>query len=235
MKENVKNTGVIIAAAGSGSRMGGVYKPLEKLCGREMLLYSLDTFMKCDEVAFVVISARSDKIKEIENLCEKNDYNKPLLVVEGGSDRQTSVENAFGVSLFDSENISYVAVHDAARPLFDVQMAKKALCMAKEKGSAVCACRVRDTVKRTDENCVVTEGVDRDGLWLVQTPQIFEKDTYKAALYKAREDKISVTDDSSLVAYFGKQVYLCDTPSYNIKITYPEDVFLAEAVLIKRG
>ena len=232
MKENI---GVIIAAAGSGSRMGGVYKPLEKLCGKEMILYSLDTFMGCDEVAFVVISARSDKVCEIENLCKNRGYTKPLKVVEGGKDRQDSVENAFFVSLFDDENVDYVAIHDAARPLFDADMAKKAFCMAYEKSSAVCASRIRDTIKKTDEECVITGGVDRDGLWLIQTPQIFEKNIYREALKKTREDGISVTDDSSIVAYSGKQVYLCDTPSFNIKITYPDDVFLAEAIIEKKG
>ena len=233
--KNHKSVGVIIAAAGSGSRMGGVYKPLEKLCGKEMILYSLDTFMNCDEVAFVVISARSDKMNEIENVCKNRGYSKPLVVVAGGKDRQDSVENAFFVSLFEDENITHVAIHDAARPLFDAYMAKKAFETAFEKGSAVCAGRVRDTVKRTDEECAVTEGVERDGLWLVQTPQIFVKTTYFQALRKAREDKISVTDDSSLVKHSGEPVYLCDTPSYNIKITYPEDVFLAEAIIEKRG
>ena len=72
--ENKGYIGVIIPAAGSGSRMGGVYKPLEKLCGKEMLLYSLDTFQNCDCVGFVVISAREDKIDEVKKLCEDKEF-----------------------------------------------------------------------------------------------------------------------------------------------------------------
>ena len=114
--------GVIIPAAGSGARMGGVYKPLEKLCSKPMLFYSLDTFQNCDEVAFVVISAREDKVSEIESLCIEYGYSKVKKIVVGGKDRQESVENAFKCGLFDDENITHVAVHDAARPLLDVKM-----------------------------------------------------------------------------------------------------------------
>lgn len=226
--------GVIIPAAGSGSRMGGVYKPLEKLCEREMILYSLDTFQNCSEVAFVVISAREDKTDELRSLCEKNGYTKVKKIVAGGADRQTSVENAFVCGLFDDDAVTHVAVHDAARPLFTAEMAEKVFSEALEKGNAVCASKVRDTVKRTDNDAVVSEGVDRENLWLIQTPQVFEKNVYAEALAKAGVDGVTATDDSSLVFMNGVSVNLCETPSYNIKVTYPEDMLLAEAILGRR-
>lgn len=227
--------GVIIPAAGSGNRMGGVYKPLEKLCGSEMLCYSLETFEKCSEVAFVVISARQDKIEEVERLCKDKGFSKVKKVIAGGKDRQDSVENAFTCGLFDNDGVTHVAVHDAARPLFTTDMAKKVFDMATSKGTAVCASRVRDTVKRTDEASVVTDGVDRDNLWLIQTPQVFEKKLYATALCEAKKNGFVATDDSSLVAGIGIDVTLCDTPSYNIKVTYQEDVLLAEAIIEKKG
>lgn len=227
--------GVIIPAAGSGSRMGGVYKPLEKLCKKEMIRYSLETFEKCEDVAFVVISAREDKIDEVRQLCESCGFKKVKSVIAGGKDRQDSVENAFNNPLFDDEAVTHVAIHDAARPLFDLKMAEKVFAQALEKGNAVCASRVRDTVKRTDAEDAVSDAVDRENLWLIQTPQVFEKNMYAGALKKAKNDGFVATDDSSLVAADNKKVYLCDTPSFNIKITYPEDVFLAESVLEKRG
>lgn len=227
--------GVIIPAGGSGTRMGGVYKPLEELCLKPMLFYSLDTFQKCDEVAFIVIAAREDKIRDIERICNIGGYTKVKKVVAGGNERQESVENAFNCGLFENDSVSHVAVHDAARPLFTPDMAMKVFDMALEKGNAVCACRVRDTVKRTDERNVVKDGVDRDGLWLVQTPQVFEKKMYSDALEKAKKEGVVATDDSSLVIANGVEVNLCETPSYNIKITYPEDKFLAEAILNMGG
>lgn len=226
--------GVIIPAAGSGNRMGGVYKPLEKLCGKEMLSYSLEVFEKCNEVSFVVISAREDKINDVKSLCSRNGFTKVKKVIAGGKDRQDSVENAFMCGLFDDETVTHVAVHDAARPLFTDEMAHKVFEEAANKTNAVCACRVRDTVKRTDDDSCVTDSVDRDNLWLIQTPQVFEKDMYGSALNKAKKDGFIATDDSSLVSMMGVKVNLCETPSHNIKITYPEDTFLAEAIIKRR-
>ena len=225
--------GVIIPAAGSGSRMGGVYKPLEKLLDREMISYSLDTFQNSPEVDFVVISAREDKIDELRILCEKYGYTKVKRIVAGGNERQTSVENAFNCGLFDSDKVTHVAVHDAARPLFTAEMAKKVFTMAFEKGNAVCASRVRDTVKRTNESAVVLDSINRDNLWLIQTPQVFEKNMYADALANAKKNGFVATDDSSLVSSNGVPVNLCETPSYNIKITYPDDVLVAEAIIDK--
>ena len=223
--------GVIITAGGSGSRMGGKYKPLEKLCGKQMLCYSLETFENVDEVSFVVIAAKADRIKDIQQLCEENEYKKVRKIVAGGADRQSSVQNAFTCGLFDDSEVKYVAIHDAARPLFDEKMAKNVFSVAMEKGNAVCAMRVRDTVKRTDENSIVCDNVERDNLWLIQTPQVFDKQLYKRALDNANKTGFCATDDSSLVVKLGEKVYLCETASYNIKITYEQDMLLAQALL----
>lgn len=227
--------GVIIPAGGSGARMGGVYKPMEKLCGKEMLGYCLETFENCPEVAFVVIAAREDKTEEIAEYCSKNGYVKVKKVVVGGSDRQSSVENAFTCGLFDDDAITTVAVHDAARPLLTVEMARNAFESDRKFGNAICASRVRDTVKRTDGEAFITDDVDRDNLWLIQTPQVLGKGVFALALDKAKKDGFKATDESSLLRNLNVRVHLCETPSYNIKITYPEDVFLAEAIIAKRG
>ena len=226
--------GVIIPAGGSGSRMGGVYKPLEMLCGKPMLCYSLETFEKIDEVSFVVISARHDKINEIEKLCRDNQFLKVKCVVNGGSDRQSSVENAFKCGLFDDDNVDYVAIHDAARPLLDVDTAVCAFETAKKHSNAVCASPVRDTVKRTDDENVVCTNVERDNLWLIQTPQVFEKEQYRKALNFAVRTGFSATDDSSLIINMGEKIHLCKSPSTNFKVTYEEDAFMAQAIIYYR-
>ena len=230
MNDNIK-VGVIIPAAGSGSRMGGIYKPFEMLCGKPMLLYSLEAFEKCRYVSFVVIAAREDKISECEKLCAENGITKVKKIVCGGDDRQTSVENAFSCGLFEEEKVDFVAMHDAARPLITPEMIEKAVEFAVEKSSAVCASRVRDTVKRAELSGAVTGSVDRENLYLLQTPQIFRTDMYRKALVSAREKGFVATDESTLVSALGEVVYLFEMPSYNIKVTYPEDVFLAEALL----
>lgn len=225
------NVGVIIPAAGSGARMGNVYKPLEKLCDKPMLCYSIETFEKCEEVSFIVISAREDKISLVEELCKKYNYKKVKKVICGGKDRQESVALAFECGLFDDESVKYVAVHDAARPLLTPKMAKNVFSKAFEMKSAVCASKVRDTVRRTDEKNVVCDTIERDNLWLIQTPQVFEKEMYKSALENARKHDFVATDDGSLIFANNRDVNLCENASFNIKVTYPEDVVLASAII----
>lgn len=224
-------TGVIIPAGGSGSRMGGVYKPLEKICGKELLCRCLEVFQAEEDVAFVVISARRDKTEEIRKMCEKNSFSKVKAIIEGGADRQSSVKNAFNCGLFDDDGVEYLAVHDAARPLLTAKTLKNVLEAAYEHSAAVCAARVRDTVKRSGEDQIASESVDRNGLWLIQTPQVFDKRLYAAALEAAEKRNFVATDDSSLLTEYGVGVYLCESPFSNIKLTYPDDVYLAEAII----
>lgn len=226
---------VLVAAAGSGARMGGVYKPLEMLCGKPVICYSLELFEKNPRVKSVVIAARKDKTEEIKELCEKYGYTKVKDTVCGGKDRQESVKNAFCAAFQVPEDITkLVAVHDAARPLVTSEELCRVFDTAYTFGASSCACRVRDSVKRTDIADVITEDVDRENLWLMQTPQVFDTDIYHTALSNAQKLGISATDDCAVVTAAGFKVVLCETSSANIKLTYPEDMFLAGAILQKR-
>lgn len=226
---------VLVAAAGSGARMGGVYKPLELLCEKPVICYSLELFEKNPCVKSVVISAREDKTEDIKELCAKYGYTKVKSVVRGGKDRQESVKNAFNAAFRVPDDITkLVAVHDAARPL----VTNEELCCVFDNaytfGASSCACRVRDSVKRTDAADIITEDVERENLWLMQTPQVFDTDIYHTALSVAEKENIRATDDCALVTSAGFKVMLSETSSANIKLTYPEDMFLAEAVVEKR-
>ena len=127
-----------------------------------------------------------------------------------------------------------VAVHDAARPLVTSEELCRVFDTAYTFGASSCACRVRDSVKRTDIADVITEDVDRENLWLMQTPQVFDTDIYHTALSNAQKLGISATDDCAVVTAAGFKVVLCETSSANIKLTYPEDMFLAGAILRRR-
>lgn len=230
-----KDVTVIIAAAGSGARMGGVYKPLELLLGKPMICYCLDVFQSIQRVKNIVICARQDKIQDLSELCEKYFYTKVSAVVPGGNTRQESVKNAFKAAFSCPGKITkFICIHDAARPLLTKQDAENAFDFASKKGCAVCASKVRDTVKKTDKNDVTKESVDRNGLWLVQTPQVFDTDIYHTSLCCMENSAEQFTDDSSIVNGAGFKTLMCPTPSYNIKITYPEDMYLAQAILQKR-
>ncbi len=225
---------VIIAAAGSGTRMGGVSKPLLELCKKPLLIWSLDMFCECENVEKIVISAKSEDISQIKALIKGKNYTKEIIVTGGGKTRQESVLIAFKAANSLGKATKFVAVHDAARPLITKEDFTRALELAAKHGNAVCASRVRDTLKRSDNNCLIRESVDRENLWQIQTPQIFDTNMFRTALEKATADGISETDESGLVTHAGFIVRLSESSADNIKVTYPEDIFIAEAIMAKR-
>jgi 2-C-methyl-D-erythritol 4-phosphate cytidylyltransferase len=232
--KRLKTATVILAAAGSGTRMGGVSKPLMKISGKEAILYSLDLFDECSYVERIVISTRKEDIETIEKLVKAQNYKKEIIVTEGGSTRQESVKLAFRAGFDGRKKTHFVAVHDAARPLITKEELMAAFSLAEKYGSAVCAAKAKDTFKTTDRNCVVTGHVERENLWHIQTPQIFDTDMFHTALALAERDKTEATDESGLVSEAGFIVKLSECGHDNIKLTYPEDAYIAEAILEKR-
>ena len=226
---------VIIAAAGSGMRMGGAYKPIIYLNGQEMLSYSLDIFQDSGFVKQVIVSAKAENIEDIWDLIRSKGYTKVRDVIAGGQTRQLSVEKAFVAVFKEKEDITpYVAIHDAARPLLTAERFDTACRTALRYGSAVCASKTRDTVKRADVTGKVYESVDRDRLWQIQTPQIFDTDLYHTALALAKKNGQEAPDDSTLILQAGFAVQLVECGYDNFKVTYPEDIPLAEAILKAR-
>ncbi len=231
---NTPDITVIIAAAGSGTRMGGVSKPLMKLCGRQVLLYSLDTFMKSSRVARVVISAKKEEVGIIKDIVARENYMKETIVVEGGNSRQDSVRLAFSAAFRRRKKTKFVAIHDAARPLISDDEFERACTTAEKYGNAVCAAKAKDTFKIGDKNRVITDHVERENLWHIQTPQIFDTDMFHTSLALAEKNMTEATDESGLVTEAGFVVKLSECGHDNIKITFPEDIFVAEAILAKR-
>ena len=128
----------------------------------------------------------------------------------------------------------FVAVHDAARPLITEESVRKAICDVKKYGTAVCASLCPDTVKRAGKSGFVSESVSRDGLYLIAPPQMFSYEIFCTRLALAEKEGFEATDDSSLVEHAGFRIKLCETPRDNIKLTYPGDTLVAEAILKSR-
>ncbi len=232
--KNTPDITVIIAAAGSGTRLGGVSKPLMKLCGRQVLLYSIDTFMKNPRVERIVISAKKEEVGIIKDIIARENYIKETIVVEGGSTRQESVKLAFSAAFKRRRKTKFVAIHDAARPLISDEEFEHACATAEKFGNAVCAAKAKDTFKIGDKNRIITGHVERENLWHIQTPQIFDTDMFHTSLALAEKNLLEATDESGLVTEAGFVVKLSECGHDNIKITYPEDIFIAEAILAKR-
>lgn len=226
---------VLIAASGSGTRMGGVYKPLSALCGKPVITYSLEAFEKSGFVKSIVVSAPAERHEEIRKAASDAHCSKLRLVTVGGATRTASVTNAFRAAFARKEDITpFVAVHDAARPLITEKNLDDVFFACVKYGAAVAATKVRDALKRTGRDQMMEEDVDREGVWQIQTPQAFDTDIFHTALAVAERDGSTAVDDSALVTDAGFRVMCVETGFANFKLTYPADMALAEAVLLSR-
>ena len=221
----LKTCGVVVVAAGSASRMGGIDKVMAELKGEPMILRTVRNFQECDAVSEIVIVTREDLIVPISNLCRSMD--KVKAVVVGGKSRQESVN--LGLNAL-SDKVKLAAVHDGARPLITWQVIDRAIRAANTYGAAAPAIPVKDTIKVV-EGRVVKNTPDRATLFAVQTPQVFDFDLLRGALKKAEQEGAQVTDDCSAVELMGFRVKIVEGDERNIKVTTPMDLKIAEMLL----
>jgi 2-C-methyl-D-erythritol 4-phosphate cytidylyltransferase len=218
----------IVAAAGSSQRMG-TDKQFLLLDGMPVLARSIDALQKSDCIDEIVVCTRADNLNRVSSLVKQYNFTKVVAVCEGGDTRVKSVKNAIK---YCSEKTEILAIHDGARPFVTVQTVRKTVEAAALSGASACAVKVKDTIKQTDENGVVISTPKRSSLWAVQTPQVFSFEVYKNALSNAPE---GVTDDCMIVEAAGQSVKLTEGEYTNIKITTPDDVLTAQAILKGRG
>ncbi len=221
----LKYCGAVIVAAGTASRMGGIDKVMAPLGGEPMILRTVRTFQNCDAIREIVIVTRQDLLVQIMELCAA--YDKVRAVVVGGASRQASVQAGLNVL---SKKVRLVAVHDGARPLVSDQVIDRTVRAANSYHAAAPAVPVKDTVKVV-KGGVVVKTPDRSTLQAVQTPQVFDLDLLRAALKKAAQDAVSVTDDCSAVENMGMSVKIVSGDERNMKVTTPMDLRIAQMLL----
>ena len=221
----------IIVAGGSSERMG-FDKLLALLGDKPVLAHTIRAFEGTDSVHEIVLVARPERVVEFEELVRQSSFKKVRRVVAGGERRQDSVQAGLENISADS---SYVAVHDAARPLVLPEQIEGVFALARQHGGASLAAPVTDTLKRADENQCVIGSVARESLHAMQTPQIFSRDILERAYATVAAEKLSVTDEVSAVEHVGGTVVLLRNDEWNVKITYPRDLLLAQAILARRA
>jgi len=223
------DAGALVVAAGRGERFGG-NKAFELLEGRTVIERACSSVASVERVGALVVAVApedAERTREILSRCEK-----PLKVVAGGKLRQESVENAFNAL---PEGAELVLVHDGSRPLATQELAMRVLEAAEEWGACVPALPVVETLKRASrDGTLVAETVPRSGLYSVQTPQGFRRKVLAQALALARAKGLHVTDEASMVEAGGLPVALVKGERTNIKLTYREDLAVAEALLGER-
>jgi len=222
----------IIVAAGSSRRMG-FDKLFAKLAGKPVLWHSLKAFSDCKEVDEILIVTKDEGMDEIEALVAAEKMKKVTKVISGGEERHISVWN--GLQAVDSRGSEFVAIHDGARPLTTPKLIHACLDLARIHSAACCASQIPDTVKRASVEQMITESVERTGLWAMQTPQIFSSGLILQAYAGLMARHEMVTDEVSAVQKMGKKIALLKNDDWNFKITYPHDLELAEHVLELRA
>ena len=211
----------------------GFDKLFAPLSGKPVLWHSLKAFSECEEVDEILIVTKEDGMDEVEALVAAEKLKKVSKVIGGGEARHISVWN--GLQAVNSRGSEYVAIHDGARPLTTPHLIKACLDLAKSHGAACCASQIPDTVKRASVEHMVTESVERTGLWAMQTPQIFSSGLILQAYAALMAKHEMVTDEVSAVQKLGKKIALLKNDDWNFKITFPHDLELAEHVLELRA
>ena len=216
----------LIAAAGSGSRMGKTEKPKQflKVNGHRLLHYTIDAFNKHPQIDLIVVVTNPEYTNEVLNIVEKNHFDKVKYIVQGGKTRQESVFNGLKIlKENDTADDDVVLIHDAARPLVSQEIISKNIEASKKYAAVETAIKVTDTIVQSLNEDIVNNVPDRQTLYQAQTPQTFWFGLIYQAHEMAKDDPIA-TDDAQLIhKYLNRNVHIVEGEKKNFKVTTMED------------
>lgn len=221
----------LIAAAGIGKRMGSQGKQYLFLRGEPVLAHTLGVFQSCSAIDQIIVLANSEDLVRCRELVNNYGFEKVSQCIEGGKERQDSVYNGLK-ALPDEAKIAII--HDGARPLIISSIIERSISEIANWDGVVVGVPVKDTLKRVKEKQIVNT-VNRQEIWHVQTPQVFVVDLLKDAYQKAMKEGFYGTDDCVLMERLGYKIGVIMGSYENIKITTPEDLAIAEAILENRN
>lgn len=228
MKETVT---AIVLAAGQGRRMNSkIQKQFMLLQNKPVLYYSLQCFQESEVDQIILVTGETEIEYCQKEIVEKYGFSKVKSIVPGGKERYDSVEQ--GLNCIED---GIVLIHDGARPFVTQDMIRQSIVTAREAGACTIGVPVKDTIKVVDENQYGIATPDRKTLWQIQTPQTFQVSLIKKAYHCMRQSEMgNITDDTMLVEEFcGVRTKMIEGSYQNLKITTPEDLVLAEALLDK--
>ncbi|WP_428330721.1 2-C-methyl-D-erythritol 4-phosphate cytidylyltransferase [Mucilaginibacter sp.] len=219
----------IIVAGGSGTRMqSAVPKQFLLLCGKPVIMYTIEAFFNSAAKPGIILVLPAEYHAYWQKLCTDHHFTIAHQLVTGGQTRFHSVKN--GLDSISNDTDAVIAVHDAVRPLTSRQIINETYKHAALHGNAVTAVKSRDSVRSVKNG--ISQSLIRDEIYLVQTPQTFQSAQIKKAYLQPFDTKF--TDDASVVEETGVAINLIEGNYENIKITFPEDIAIAE-MLIKKS
>lgn len=214
----------LIVAGGKGTRIKSkLPKQFLELSGLPILMHTINAFYRYSQTITVILILPEDDFQIWEKLCKKHNFIQPVILQHGGETRFQSVKN--GLDKITDDGL--VAIHDGVRPLISEDIIGASFRLAAVHESAVAAVRLKDSIRMTDQD--TTKAMDRSRFRLIQTPQTFQVSLIKEA-YKIKEDS-TLTDDASVAEKAGHTISLFEGSYENLKITTPEDLIVAEALL----
>jgi 2-C-methyl-D-erythritol 4-phosphate cytidylyltransferase len=214
----------LIVAGGKGTRIkSALPKQFLELHGKPILLHTIEAFLRYSSSLSIILVLPEEDFGIWEAICKKFNFNTPIVLQKGGETRFQSVKN--GLDKIEGEGL--VAIHDGVRPLVSADLIGASFRLAAVHGSAVAAVRLKESIRMTDQDN--TKAMDRSRFRLIQTPQTFDLQLIKKA-YLIKEDA-SLTDDASVAEKSGHVISLFEGSYENIKITTPEDLIVAEALM----
>ena len=216
--------GAVVVAAGESRRMQGIDKIFHPLDGIPIVWHSILALQSHPSVVDVALVTSRNNFERAEELVDTQGYQGSVSVCEGGERRQDSVLQG----LSSIKECGLVVVHDGARPFINRELIDRGITTAMESGAAIAAVPVKDTIKASDSDGMVTQTIPRDRLWAIQTPQVFRTSLLEEA---HRQVTDTVTDDASMVEAIGHPVQLFLGSYYNIKVTTLEDLTIANAII----
>jgi 2-C-methyl-D-erythritol 4-phosphate cytidylyltransferase len=217
---------VLMMAGGSGSRMNNnIPKQFVELNGKPVIMHTFQVFYDFDPTINFILVLPEQQVECWKQLCEKHNFCIPHEIAFGGETRFFSVKN--GLEKISGDGI--VFIHDSVRPLVSVKTIENCLAKTLEKGNALPVVAVTESVRKVKKDS--SKAVDRNNYKLVQTPQTFKVDQIKKAYLQTFSEHF--TDDASVLENTGEKIHLVDGNHENIKITYPQDLTIAEALLKK--
>ncbi|MCX6837827.1 MAG: 2-C-methyl-D-erythritol 4-phosphate cytidylyltransferase [Verrucomicrobia bacterium] len=216
-------TSAIIVAAGSSRRMG-FNKLLAPLCGEPVLRRSLGAFQKCAAIDEIIVVTSEALRMEVE-VWRMGGLDKITQIIAGGAERHFSVHA--GLQALNPACV-IVAVHDGARPLISVSQITRCIEAARTQSAVACARPMTETLKRCDGAGRITDSIDRANAWIMETPQVFQRDLLVRAYQAVIRDSLLVTDEVSAVQHLGAPVFVVENAEPNPKITFPADILLAQ-------
>ncbi len=222
---------VVLPAAGSGKRMGaGQNKLFLELVEKPILIHTLEVFEQDENCTGIWLAVKPEERAVIQKMLANYGISKVKGLPDGGAERQHSVH----ACMKEMEQVDIVLVHDAARPFITHDIIANLVQSANNFGAAIAGVRAKDTMKKV-RNGIIEETVDRESLWMIQTPQAFRFDLIVEAEDVAEKVGFLGTDEAMLVERLGHEVHIVESNYENVKMTTKEDLLFGEAILRKRA